>query len=145
RLRVRGLGGGRERVMEDRGAALREIVRLARAHQISAAEIRGALQEEAGTEGASVSGRLFAFVGGIFILCGLGFFIEGFWNDMTAAARIVLSLGSGVVMLILALMLVHQRRFIQASTPLFLLAALFQAGGIMVAFDELGTGGDVRV
>jgi hypothetical protein len=84
-------------------------------------------------------------VGGIFILCGLGFFIETFWADMNAAARIILYLGSGLVLLLLALVFIENTDYEKTTLPLFLLAALFQSGGILVAFDELGTGGDPQL
>lgn len=131
--------------MGERVHALNAIVAMAREHGISAEDIRKAMQEDAGAAaGHSVSGRLLAYVGATFILCGLGFLIESYWNEMNSAARIVLYLGAGLVMLVLALMIVHRDRHANAAVPLFLLAAIFQAGGILVAFDELGTGGDPR-
>ena len=132
---------------DGRAAALEQILALAQSHHISAEEIREAMREAPAAEQRSVAGRIFAWVGGIFILCGLGFFIESFWAEMNSAARIILSLGSGVVLQILALLMIQDGLLksgarANLAVPLFLLAALFQAGGLMVAFDELGTGGD---
>ena len=132
---------------DGRAAALEEILALARAHDISAEEIRAAMREAPAAERRSVAGRIFAWVGGIFILCGLGFFIESFWAGMNSAARIILSLGSGVVLEILALLMIQggpikNEGRATLTVPLFLLAAVFQTGGLMVAFDELGTGGE---
>ncbi len=134
--------------MADRAEVLDRIVALAREHDLSAQEISQALdpQQPADQESqSSVTSRILATIGGIFILCGLGFFIETFWAEMNAAARIILSLGSGVVMLVLALVFMRNTYYERTTLPLFLLAALMQSGGIMVAFDELGTGGDPQL
>lgn len=130
--------------MNRRDEVLQTIVSLAREHNISAREIDAALQPTADSRD-SASGRILAWVGGIFILCGLAYFIESYWAEMNAVARIILSLGSGVVLLVLALVFIENEQFKKITLPLFLLAALFQAGGILVAFDELGTGGDPQL
>lgn len=127
--------------MESRTDALNRIVSLAQVHDLSADDIAAALTPKNETS-SSTTGRILAWVGGVFILCGLGFFIESFWADMNAAARIILCLGTGMVMLVLALVFMRHPHYEKSTLPLFLLGALFQAGGILVAFDELGTGGD---
>lgn len=130
--------------MTTRREALNQIVELANTHGLTADEVYAELAPPQESQG-SLTGRILAWVGGIFILCGLGFFIENFWAAMNAAARIVLYLGSGMVMLVLALVFIRQTVYEKATLPLFLLAAFFQAGGILMAFDELGTGGDPQL
>ena len=127
--------------MAARSEALAQIVALAREHKLAASEITAALSSSDDTPSSATS-RILAWVGGVFILCGLGFFIESFWAEMNAAARIILYLGSGLVMLVLALVFIRNPNYEKTTLPLFLLAAMFQSGGILVAFDELGTGGD---
>lgn len=130
--------------MAGREEAMETIVALAREHGLSARDISAALSPRDDSRGAA-TGRILAWLGGIFILCGLGFFIDSFWADMNAAARIILYLGSGLVMLVLALVFIGNAHYRNTTLPLFLLAALFQSGGILVAFDELGTGGDPQL
>ena len=132
--------------MSEKAKAIEDILALIKRHDISVDEISGAIEGQAGEEENSLtgSGRIFAYIGGVFILCGLGFFIESFWDSINAAARIILYLGSGEVMFIVAQVLASQSHYLRTSMPLFILAAVFQSGGMMVAFDELGTGGDVR-
>jgi len=129
----------------DKSTALERIASIARENGLSIEDIAAALNGEPVESSGSVTSRIFATIGGIFILCGLGFFIESFWNAMNAAARIILYLGSGMVMLVLALVFIRNKSYEKSAWVLFLLAAVFQSGGIMVAFDELGTGGDIEL
>ena len=76
------------------------------------------------------------------MFAGIIVYIAMFWDGMNSAAHIIITLGPGVVALILAILLLDHDRFARAATPLFLVAAWLQPTGIMVAFDELGTGGD---
>lgn len=81
--------------------------------------------------------KFFAFLGGIFILCGVGIYVGEHWGDMNSAARIIITLGTGILFYILAIVAASDQRYINTLTPLFLLAALFEAGGMFVAVYEL--------
>ena len=132
--------------MSARDEALAEIVEIAQRNQLSVAEISDALSGsadgEAGVTGRGITRQLLAYIGGIFVFAGIIVYISMFWEDMNSAARIILTLGSGLVALVLAMLVLDQDRFAKAATPLFLTAAWLQPTGIMVAFDELGSGGD---
>jgi hypothetical protein len=131
-----------------RTQALAEIVALARQHGFSADEIREALREggapttEDRRRGILV--RVLGFIGGTFVFAGVGVFIALQWDSMNAAARIVITLGSGVVAFVLAVLSSRDPRFDKATTPLFLMAAALEPTGMLVAFNELGSGGDWR-
>ncbi|MDX1735927.1 MAG: hypothetical protein R3228_16245 [Halioglobus sp.] len=131
--------------MSAKDAALDEIVEIARLNGLSASDIAAALNTSTGGEGVpggSIIRRLLAFIGGIFVFAGVIVYIGMFWEDMNSAARIIITLGTGVVALVIAILLLDHDRFASAATPLFLIAAWLQPTGIMVAFDELGSGGD---
>jgi hypothetical protein len=83
-------------------------------------------------------------LGGIFVLAGLAVFIEMQWDAMNSIARITVTLGSGIAAFAMAFVAMGDERFEEAATPLFLLAALMQPIGILVAIDEFSTGGDER-
>jgi len=133
-----------------RADALQEIAAIARRHGLSAAEVAAALapggpaapNREARRRGALV--RVLAFLGGTFVFAGLGLFMALQWEHMNAAARIVVTLGSGVVAFALAVLGSRDDRFARAATPLFLMAAALEPAGMLVAFAELGSGGDWR-
>ena len=46
--------------------------------------------------------RVLGFLGGTFVFAGIGVFIALQWDDMNSAARIVVTLGSGLAAFILA-------------------------------------------
>jgi hypothetical protein len=130
--------------MNERDDALADIVELARRNQLSAGEIAQALagSPENSGAGGSVIRQLLAYIGGVFVFAGIAVYIGMFWEEMNSAARIIITLGSGTVTLVLAILLLDHDRFAKAATPMFLMAAWLQPTGILVAFDELGTGGD---
>lgn len=129
--------------MDAREVALAEIVDIAQRHDLVAKDITAALKTATKDSlGGKILTRLLAYIGGIFILCGLGFLIEMHWENMNTAAHLVITLGTGLVALLLAILFLDHDKFAKAAIPLFLVAALFESYGIMIAFDELGTGGD---
>jgi hypothetical protein len=129
--------------MTSREAALAEIVEIAERNNLSGREIASALKTiERENSGGTVLSKLLAYLGGIFVFSGLAVFITMFWEHMNTAAHLIVTLGAGIVALILAIQFLSKDPLSKAATPLFLMAAILQSTGIMVAFDELGTGGD---
>ena len=126
--------------------ALKQIADIAREHDLTAAEILAQLSpsEEASDSKSSILTRLFGYLGGIFVLAGLAVFIEMQWESMNSIARITITLGSGVAAFVMALVAIADERWEKTATPLFLLAALLQPTGILVAIDEFSRGGDER-
>ncbi len=100
------------------------------------------------TEGSdsksSLLTRLFGYLGGIFVLAGLGVFIEMQWALMNSFARIAVTLGSGIAVFVMALFADADERWKNVAVPLFLLAAVLQPMGILVAIAEFSKGGDDR-
>jgi hypothetical protein len=137
----------------ERARALEEIVALARQHGLSAAEIAAAIGEPSvGTPSLPESQpardvlvHVLGFLGGIFVFAGIGVFIAFQWSDMNSAARVVATLGSGLAALAFALLFGRDARFEKAATAMFLIAALLEPTGMLVAFDEFGSGGDWRL
>lgn len=134
--------------MAQKEEALQDIVALARLHQISAAEITQALDtpqaEQTRQQSSGVLSKLFGYMGGIFVFAGICVFISMYWDDFGSAARVVVTLGSGIAAFIMALVCLHDKRYERAATPLFLTAALLQPTGIMVMLQEYASGGDPR-
>jgi hypothetical protein len=135
--------------LPDRTQALNEVVALARRHGLSVAEIAAALggpslpqEREERRRGLLV--RVLGVLGGIFVFAGIGVFIALQWDNMNSAARVIVTLGSGLATLALALLATRDERFEKAATPLFLMAAVLEPTGMLVAFDEFGSGGDWR-
>lgn len=135
--------------MDERTRAIEQIVLVARQHGVTPAEIAAALGEPAAaateSRARAVLVRVLGYLGGTFVFAGIGIFISLQWDSMTAAARVVITLGSGIVLFTLAVLSSRDVRFTRAATPLFLAAAALEPTGILVAFEEFGSGGDWRL
>jgi hypothetical protein len=134
---------------DDRARALDDIVAVARQHGIGADEIASALGNTAAparrTRARSVLIRVLGFLGGTFIFAGIAAFIAMQWTAMNAPARVVVTLGSGIAAFVLALLAYREARFERAAAGLLLTAAALEPTGMLVAFDEFGSGGDWRI
>ncbi|MES2579247.1 MAG: DUF2157 domain-containing protein [Pseudomonadota bacterium] len=131
----------------EKEAALQDIVHLVKHHQITLDEISHALviaSTQAGKPPSSVLSKLFGYIGGIFVFAGIGVFISMYWDDFGSAARVLVTLGTGLVAFIMALVCLTDKRYERAATPLFLIAALLQPTGILVMLNEYSSGGDAR-
>lgn len=127
--------------------ALQDIVSLANLHQITIGDIAQALntpQIQAKTASSNMLSKLFGYIGGIFVFAGLGVFISMYWDDFGAAARVIVTLGAGLVAFIMGLACLADQKYERAATPLFLMASLLQPTGILVMLQEYSSGGDVR-
>lgn len=137
---------------EGRAEALHTIAALARQHGLSAQDIAAALGDAAGggpgtADAVRSRGRLvrvLGYIGGTFVFAGISVFIALQWDAMTPAARVVITFGSGLTAFVLAVLSHRDPRFEKAATPLFLIAAFLQPTGLLVLFEEYGTGGDWR-
>ena len=125
--------------------ALEQILKIARAHGLTPSDIRTAFKEaNFGREqlSGSLLGRILGYLGGTFIFAGLGVFIALNWDVMNSAARIIITLGSGISAFIMAVVASTDERYTKVRTPLYLMAAALQPVGILVALDEFSSAGD---
>jgi hypothetical protein len=133
--------------MDERAEALQQIAAIARQHGLTVDDVTAAIGEAPGTagrRGQAVLVRVLGFLGGTFVFAGIGVFIAMQWDDLNSVSRVVVTLGSGLAAFVLAMVGVRDRRFEKAATPLFLVAAALEPTGMLVAFEEFGSGGDWR-
>jgi hypothetical protein len=135
--------------MDDRTRALHDIATLARSHGISGAEIAALLGASPAVaqegRGRAVLVRVLGYLGGTFVFAGIGVFIALQWDEMSSTPRVVVTLGTGLAALVLAVLATREQRFDKAATPMFLVAGALEPTGMLVAFDEFGSGGDWRL
>ena len=134
--------------MPRRDAALRRIAAIAKARGLTADEVYAALtadDEEEDRGRGNILGRLLAILGGVFVFSGLVVFIGMNWERMNSAARVIITLGSGLAALVLAIMAASDKRFSRIQSPLLVVSAVLQPTGILVALHEYGSGGDGRI
>lgn len=133
--------------MTDREQGLEQIVALARQHGLSGAEISAALAEtrpDTQRRATGIAGRVLAALGGILVLAGISVLVSFNWDAFNSAARIIITLGTGIAVFVIALLAMREERYRATRTPLFLVAAALQPTGMLVAMDELFSGGDWR-
>lgn len=125
--------------------ALERIALLAEEHGLSAAEIIERIEGERGSGGRGgerLIRRILAYLGSLFVLAGAVAAVDLFWDDLGSPGRVLASLGSGLVILLLAIAAWKDGRYEAAPTPLFLLSALLQTTGLFVFLEEYFSGGD---
>lgn len=131
--------------METKDQAISKIHEIARQYGLTLTDLEAAFTElDNGSPepSSSLLGRILGYLGGIFIFAGLSVFISMNWETMNTAARIIITLGSGLAVFIMALVASADERYTRLKTPLFLIAAALQPTGILVAIDEFSSAGD---
>jgi len=131
--------------------ALQDIVSLAKHNDITLQEIANALsksptniQTQVAKQSSSVLSKLLGYIGGIFVFAGIGVFISMYWNDFGSAARVIVTLCTGLVAFVMGVVCLGDKKYEQAATPLFLMSSLLQPTGIFVMLQEYSSGGDAR-
>ncbi len=131
--------------MSNKQDALVEVVDLITRHRLTIDEVSAALKGEPAFKAARSGGilsRLFAYIGGTFVIVGLAIYIGMRWDDLEPLGRVMVTLGPGFCLFVLALVCTTDARLERASTPLFVLAALVEPTGIMVTLQEYSSGGE---
>ena len=126
--------------------ALHDIVSLAKLNKITLEEIASALAAAPVVvkPSSGMLSKLLSYIGGIFVFAGIGVFISMYWGDFGSAARVIVTLGVGLVTFIMALVCLYDKKYERAATPLFLISSFLQPAGILVMLQEYSSGGDVR-
>lgn len=126
--------------------ALEQIITIAKNNGLTANDIAAAMKTKPAS--AAISGgilsRLFGYIGGILVFAGICIFIGMQWDSLGSAARVIITLGTGFTLYLMALAACSDMRYERAATPLFLMSALLQPTGIMVMLTEYSNGGDPR-
>ncbi|MDX1974497.1 MAG: DUF2157 domain-containing protein [Rickettsiales bacterium] len=130
--------------MNTRQDALASIVALAHEHQLSSGEIATALKASRDDRNSSTTlTKVLAYLGGIFILAGICTYTGMFWGSMGSFARVLITLGSGVVCLLMGLSFYREQSYKRAIPVMFVLAGLLQPGGMFVLiYEYFRTGND---
>jgi len=135
----------------DKSGALKHITQLMRTYDISLTEVETAFHAPAPVDPAKrskgdIAKTLFAYLGAIFILAGIGTYVGMFWDSMGSAMRIFVTLGVGYVLLIVLISALHEGKFPRLILPLTLASVLMMTSGWFVLIHELfPRGNDWRI
>ncbi|NND68248.1 MAG: DUF2157 domain-containing protein [Halioglobus sp.] len=127
----------------DKPGALKYIRQLMNTYDISPAEVETAYDAHDSAEDlpgsrnrGEVARRLFTYLGAIFIFAGASTYIGTFWDTMGSAVRVLVTLGSGYLLLIALVAALHEDRYPKLVLPLTLASAFMMTGGWYVLLDE---------
>jgi hypothetical protein len=128
----------------DRERALARIEALAREYAISVEEIARRLGDsvEADQRSAQLIPTILTYLGALFVFAGLVAAANLLWPSLGSASRVLVSLGSGLIALIVSIACHEDPRFHRASLPLFVMAAVLQPAGLFIFLSEYARGGD---
>lgn len=124
--------------MSKKTDALKKISDIAKTNGLTFEEIKNyyeQLEQNHSTKSSFIS-RLFSYLGGIFIFSGLSIYTGMMWENFDSASRVVITLGPGIICLILALVAIRDKKYNKAFTPLMLIAVFLQPLGIFTFMDE---------
>lgn len=117
--------------------AIAQIGALIQQWQIQPSELSGFYAAAAPAKpSAALIPEVIAYLGGLLMITGIAVFIGIQWEYFNTAARIVVTLGTGTVVLAIGLIAAAQNTWVKARNVIFPLAASLQATGILVALHE---------
>jgi hypothetical protein len=131
-----------------REAALTSIVAEMKTHGITLTDVATALGGPETTEPRNIGDaarRVFAWLGGILIFAGVGVYISMFWDEMNSATRVLITLGTGMVVYAMSVMALHTNKHPKAVLPGLLIGIVMQTTGWFVLIHEyFNSGSDAR-
>ena len=131
-------------IANDRPSALLQIRQLMETHEITVKEVETAFNTPVSNNSTQVkrsSGdiakTLFSYLGGIFILAGLGTYIATFWDSMGSIMRISVTLGVSYILFIVLVSALYEKKFPRAILLLTTACAFMMVVGWLVVLEEL--------
>jgi hypothetical protein len=126
---------------QDKRRAIASMIEQMYVHDITLPELEEALkhapQPAAVTDSHAAASTLIMRLAGIFMVTGIATYITLFWPDMNSMWRVLVTLGTGLLLHPLALKTLGHDRFVQASTPLLLAGMGMEMLGFFVMMKEI--------
>src|ERR1700722_11876000 len=130
--------------MLDKQQLLFEIHEMAASGQLSQAEVMAALSGHASDEHSDVLkhrlslSEIMYYIGGAIIFLGIFVLVYQNWDYFSSALRVVITLGSFIAALAVAILLNRYENLRKVSQAFFLLAGLLAPLSLNIAFKEWG-------
>ncbi len=128
----------------DKSGALKHIRQLMNTYEILPAEVEAVFHAPASAEESSgkrskgdIAKTLFTYLGAIFILAGVGTYIGTFWDTMGGTMRVLVTLGTGYVLLIVLVAALHEQRYPKLVLPLTIASVFMMTSGWFILLNEM--------
>jgi hypothetical protein len=131
--------------MTTRQDALIEVVDTIKRHGLTLEEIYAALQDAPGfaaEKSGNILMRAFGYIGGLFVFLGVCAFVAMQWDGMGDAGHIMVTLGFGFCLFVMALTCSTNDKLAHVAAPLFITSAVLEPGGILVTMEAFSRGGN---
>ncbi|PZQ45143.1 MAG: DUF2157 domain-containing protein [Micavibrio aeruginosavorus] len=129
-----------------REQALEQIASLASQYDLSIDDIAVSLNKrDSEVKSGTMLSRVLGYIGGAFIFGGLALFIGMQWETLGSAERVIVTYGCGFVAFVLGLITLNDKRYENASTPLFLSSSALLPTGMFVFLQEYVQGDDTQL
>ncbi len=131
---------------DSKADAIHAITRMVQKYNIDLNEVELALANEPALMSKTsipehprtdVIKKICAYLGGVFLLSGIGTYTAMFWADMGSFMHIFITLGVGFMLFGVLVVALREQKFPQLVIPLVILAALMQTTGWFVTIHEL--------
>ena len=133
----------------DKPGALKYIAQLMNTYDITPSEVETSFHASASDSAATtkrskgdIAKTLFAYLGAIFIISGIGVYISTYWDSMGSVMRVFVTLGVGYVLLTVLISALHEKKFPKLILPLTLASVFMMTGGWFTLIHEVFPRGD---
>lgn len=86
--------------------------------------------------------EILSYMGGGIIFLGIVILVGQHWDELNFIARLLVTLGSGIVAYVIGVFLIRDDKTEMMANPFFLISALVIPVGLIVVFDEAGFSSD---
>lgn len=126
--------------------ALLSIAEIVQKNRLTEKDIHDYLKTYSAQKHTDTLMKLLSYFGGIFIFAGIAIYVGMFWTSMTIYTKISLTLGTGLILYILAFILpAFDEKNESMIAPLLITSAIFQPIGLFIAIHEFATDSDIRL
>lgn len=84
----------------------------------------------------SIFGKILSYLGGLLIFSGIAVYTNIVWDQLTPFLRVFITLGPGIISMLLTILCLKDEKYSKAVIPLLLIAVIMQTGGLFVFLHE---------
>ena len=121
--------------MTEKQDHLKEIKSIADENDITLDDIKNYYAKNTSSK-QSFLPRLFSYLGGVLLFSGVCIYAGMMWDELDSASRVIITLGTGIFCLIMALIAINDDRYKRAFTPLMLISVALQPFGLFTFLSE---------